>query len=180
MASAQWRKTACNLCYVNCGIEVLVNDGRIERVRGDRLNPKSQGYLCNKATRIPYYAHHKDRHCGAAPMVALNLSHGTRRLPTSASACVTSPRAMAARRLLFTAAAARAITLVAHMPTHSCARSARAMSSMRCHRRKPAISGSTATCLAARPATPPKMCTTATFCSHRRQPLGCARLSQRP
>jgi anaerobic selenocysteine-containing dehydrogenase len=61
MASAQWRKTACNLCYVNCGIEVLVNDGRIERVRGDRLNPKSQGYLCNKATRIPYYAHHKDR-----------------------------------------------------------------------------------------------------------------------
>jgi anaerobic selenocysteine-containing dehydrogenase len=25
-----WHKTACNLCYVNCGIEVLVNDGRVE------------------------------------------------------------------------------------------------------------------------------------------------------
>jgi anaerobic selenocysteine-containing dehydrogenase len=61
MASGTWHKTACNLCYVNCGIEVLVNDGHIEKVRGDRSSPKSQGYLCNKAARIPYYAHHKDR-----------------------------------------------------------------------------------------------------------------------
>ena len=56
-----WHKTACNLCYVNCGIEVLVNEGHVEKVRGDRSSPKSQGYLCNKAARIPYYAHHKDR-----------------------------------------------------------------------------------------------------------------------
>src|SRR5260221_8563605 len=43
------------------GIEVLVHEGHIEKVRGDRSSPKSQGYLCNKAARIPYYAHHKDR-----------------------------------------------------------------------------------------------------------------------
>ncbi len=61
MAAATWHKTACNLCYVNCGIEVLVDEGHIEKVRGDRSSPKSQGYLCNKAARIPYYAHHKDR-----------------------------------------------------------------------------------------------------------------------
>jgi anaerobic selenocysteine-containing dehydrogenase len=61
MASGTWHKTACNLCYVNCGIEVLVDDGHIEKIRGDRSSPKSQGYLCNKAARIPYYAHHKDR-----------------------------------------------------------------------------------------------------------------------
>lgn len=61
MATGTWHKTACNLCYVNCGIEVLVNDGHIEKVRGDRSSPKSQGYLCNKAARIPFYAHHKDR-----------------------------------------------------------------------------------------------------------------------
>lgn len=61
MSTATWRQTACNLCYVNCGIEVLVEEGRIEKVRGDRTSPKSQGYLCNKAARIPYYAHHKDR-----------------------------------------------------------------------------------------------------------------------
>ena len=61
MSTAEWRKTACNLCYVNCGLEVLVDQGRIAKVRGDRDNPKSQGYLCNKAARIPYYAHHRDR-----------------------------------------------------------------------------------------------------------------------
>ncbi|WP_245285471.1 molybdopterin-dependent oxidoreductase [Bradyrhizobium japonicum] len=61
MTAGKWLKTACNLCYINCGIEVLVNDGRLEKVRGDRSSPKSQGYLCNKASRIPYYAHHRDR-----------------------------------------------------------------------------------------------------------------------
>jgi anaerobic selenocysteine-containing dehydrogenase len=61
MPSQQWQKTACNICYVNCGVEVLVDQGRITKVRGDRENPKSQGYLCNKAARIPFYAHHRDR-----------------------------------------------------------------------------------------------------------------------
>src|SRR5258705_11088459 len=61
MTTGTWHKTACNLCYVNCGIEVLVHEGHIEKVRGDRSSPKSQRYLCNKAARIPYYAHHKDR-----------------------------------------------------------------------------------------------------------------------
>lgn len=61
MPSAVWKKTACNLCYVNCGLEVLAEDDRITKVRGDRDNPKSHGYLCNKAARIPFYAHHRDR-----------------------------------------------------------------------------------------------------------------------
>ncbi|MBV8925972.1 MAG: molybdopterin-dependent oxidoreductase [Bradyrhizobium sp.] len=61
MSNAPWRKTACNICYVNCGVEVLVEGERITKVRGDRDNPKSQGYLCNKAARIPFYAHHRDR-----------------------------------------------------------------------------------------------------------------------
>jgi anaerobic selenocysteine-containing dehydrogenase len=61
MPATEWRKTACNLCYVNCGLEVMIDQGRITKVRGDRENPKSQGYLCNKAARIPYYAHHRDR-----------------------------------------------------------------------------------------------------------------------
>ena len=57
----RWHKTACNLCYVNCGLEMLVENDRITKIRGDRDNPKSQGYLCNKAARIPFYAHHRDR-----------------------------------------------------------------------------------------------------------------------
>lgn len=61
MSNAPWRKTACNICYINCGVEVLVDGERITKVRGDRDNPKSQGYLCNKAARIPFYAHHRDR-----------------------------------------------------------------------------------------------------------------------
>jgi anaerobic selenocysteine-containing dehydrogenase len=61
MSKPEWRKSACNLCYVNCGVELLIDQDRITKVRGDRENPKSQGYLCNKAARIPYYAHHKDR-----------------------------------------------------------------------------------------------------------------------
>ncbi len=61
MSKPEWRKSACNICYVNCGVELLVDQDRITKVRGDRENPKSQGYLCNKAARIPYYAHHKDR-----------------------------------------------------------------------------------------------------------------------
>ena len=60
-STISWEKTACNLCYVNCGLEVLVENDRIAKVRGDRDNPKSKGYLCNKAARIPFYAHHRDR-----------------------------------------------------------------------------------------------------------------------
>ncbi|HEX7945412.1 MAG TPA: molybdopterin-dependent oxidoreductase, partial [Phenylobacterium sp.] len=42
-------------CYVNCGLEVEVQGRQITKVRGDRDNPRSQGYLCQKAGRIPYY-----------------------------------------------------------------------------------------------------------------------------
>ena len=61
MPSPEWRKTVCNLCYVNCGIEVTIKNGRMVKVRGDKRIPSRKGYLCNKAARIPYYAHHKDR-----------------------------------------------------------------------------------------------------------------------
>ena len=50
------RKSACILCYVNCGIEVEIEDGRMVRVRGDKDNPKSLGYICQKAGRLPFYA----------------------------------------------------------------------------------------------------------------------------
>ena len=60
-----WHKSACNLCYINCGVELGVvgsgTDARIAKVRGDKDNPRSQGYLCNKAQSIPNYVHHRDR-----------------------------------------------------------------------------------------------------------------------
>ena len=64
-----WHKSACNLCYINCGVELGVSVGagvdgaarRIVKVRGDADNPRSLGYLCNKAQAIPSYVHHGDR-----------------------------------------------------------------------------------------------------------------------
>lgn len=55
MDAAVTHKTACILCYVNCGIEVETVGREITRVRGDRDNPKSKGYICQKAGRVPFY-----------------------------------------------------------------------------------------------------------------------------
>jgi anaerobic selenocysteine-containing dehydrogenase len=56
-----WKQTACILCYVNCGVEVATEDRAIVRVRGDRANRRSQGYLCQKAQRLHWYGAHADR-----------------------------------------------------------------------------------------------------------------------
>tara|TARA_R110002096_G_scaffold17147_2_gene59153 strand:+ start:470 stop:2806 length:2337 start_codon:yes stop_codon:yes gene_type:complete len=65
MTTASWHKSACNLCYVNCGVEIEVlgdgADARLGRVRGDPEHPRTRGYLCNKAQAIPAYVHHDDR-----------------------------------------------------------------------------------------------------------------------
>src|SRR5260370_1350449 len=59
-----WHKTACILCSLNCGLEVKLggDDGRhIERVRGDKEHPASQGYTCEKPQRLDYYQNGADR-----------------------------------------------------------------------------------------------------------------------
>ena len=59
-----WKTTACVLCSVNCGIRVLTggDDGRqILKVRGDDDHPASQGYVCNKASRVNFYQNPRDR-----------------------------------------------------------------------------------------------------------------------
>ena len=56
-----WRQTACILCYVNCGIEVITDGSSIVRVRGDKAHPSTQGYLCQKAQRLNFYQNHADR-----------------------------------------------------------------------------------------------------------------------
>ncbi len=50
--------SACNLCFVNCGINVELggDDGRqFIKIRGDDKHPTSKGYICNKAARLNYY-----------------------------------------------------------------------------------------------------------------------------
>lgn len=57
----EWHKTACILCAQNCGLEVLVEDNRIVKVRPDKENPRSEGYVCRKGLSIAHYQHHSDR-----------------------------------------------------------------------------------------------------------------------
>src|SRR5690349_7650894 len=61
MADVAWQPTACILCYVNCGLEVVTEGRAIKRVRGDQANHRSAGYLCQKAQRLHWYGNHADR-----------------------------------------------------------------------------------------------------------------------
>lgn len=57
----EWNKTTCVLCGNLCGLEVRVENNRITKVRGDKDNPRSEGYVCRKGLNIHYHQHHADR-----------------------------------------------------------------------------------------------------------------------
>ncbi len=59
--ASDWHRTACSLCYLNCGLEVRLDGRAITRVRGDKANPRSAGYLCQKAQRLTWLGNHGDR-----------------------------------------------------------------------------------------------------------------------
>lgn len=59
--SAAWKKTACIICALNCGLEVQTQGPRITRIRADKAHPVSRGYLCEKAQRMDYYQNGADR-----------------------------------------------------------------------------------------------------------------------
>lgn len=54
-------KSSCVLCAQNCGLEVEVENNRIVKVRGDKSNPRSEGYVCRKGLNIAFHQHHADR-----------------------------------------------------------------------------------------------------------------------
>jgi len=56
-----WKKTSCVFCANLCGLEVRVENNRIVKVRGDKDNPRSEGYVCRKGLNIAYHQHHADR-----------------------------------------------------------------------------------------------------------------------
>ncbi len=60
--ATDWQPTACVLCFSNCGLELQVDDGgHIVGVRGDKANPMSHGYACEKAQRLDHYQNTADR-----------------------------------------------------------------------------------------------------------------------
>lgn len=58
---SEWHKTGCVLCAQNCGLEALVENGRMVKVRPDKDNPRSQGYVCRKGLNVLYHQYSKDR-----------------------------------------------------------------------------------------------------------------------
>ena len=54
-------KTSCVLCAQNCGLEIEVENNRIVKVRGDKSNAKSEGYICRKGLNVAYHQHNADR-----------------------------------------------------------------------------------------------------------------------
>jgi anaerobic selenocysteine-containing dehydrogenase len=56
-----WHKTGCVLCAQNCGLEALVEKGRMVRVRPDRDNPRSRGYVCRKGLNVLYHQYPRER-----------------------------------------------------------------------------------------------------------------------
>ena len=57
----EWHSTGCILCSINCGLEVRVADGNFVKIRGDRKNPRSKGYTCEKPANLAHYQAHRDR-----------------------------------------------------------------------------------------------------------------------
>lgn len=52
------------MCECNCGIEVQLggeNGRHFTKIRGDKKHPASQGYACEKPSRLDYYQNGRDR-----------------------------------------------------------------------------------------------------------------------
>jgi anaerobic selenocysteine-containing dehydrogenase len=56
-----WKKTACIICALNCGLEIKTEGGRITKIKGDKSHPISQGYICEKSQRMDFYQNGADR-----------------------------------------------------------------------------------------------------------------------
>ncbi len=57
----KWKKTSCVLCAQNCGLETLIENNRIVKVRPDKSNLRSEGYFCRKGRNLAFHEHHAQR-----------------------------------------------------------------------------------------------------------------------
>jgi anaerobic selenocysteine-containing dehydrogenase len=58
---SKWVATDCTICYHSCGMNVLVEDGRITKVEGLKEHPLNQGQLCPKGEKAVELVYHPDR-----------------------------------------------------------------------------------------------------------------------
>ena len=59
--SGEWKSTSCILCSVNCGLQVQTEEGHFKKIKGDKTNPRSKGYTCEKPAGLDRYQNHADR-----------------------------------------------------------------------------------------------------------------------
>jgi anaerobic selenocysteine-containing dehydrogenase len=58
---SKWIATDCTICYHSCGMNVLVDEGRITKVQGLKDHPLNKGRLCPKGARAIELVYHPDR-----------------------------------------------------------------------------------------------------------------------
>ncbi len=58
---SKWIATDCTICYHSCGMNVLVEEGRITKVQGLKDHPLNKGRLCPKGARAIELVYHPDR-----------------------------------------------------------------------------------------------------------------------
>ena len=51
----------CPLCEAGCGLEISVVDGQVGRIRGDRADVFSRGYICPKGSTLKQLHDDPDR-----------------------------------------------------------------------------------------------------------------------
>jgi len=59
--SATTVQRTCPLCEAGCGLDVTVRDGEVTRIRGDRLDVFSHGFLCPKGSTLKHLHEDPDR-----------------------------------------------------------------------------------------------------------------------
>lgn len=57
----QWHQSCCMLCMQSCGLELLVEDNKITKIKPMKKNSRSKGYVCRKGLNVSNYQHHSGR-----------------------------------------------------------------------------------------------------------------------
>jgi anaerobic selenocysteine-containing dehydrogenase len=57
----KWIATDCTLCYHSCGMNALVENGRVVKVEGLKEHPLNKGQLCPKGERVVEWVYHPER-----------------------------------------------------------------------------------------------------------------------
>lgn len=73
MAERTLHYRTCPLCEATCGLEVAVEDGVVGRIRGDRDDVFSHGFICPKGSTLKHL--HEDPDRLRAPLVKRGESH---------------------------------------------------------------------------------------------------------